>query len=92
MIAFIVPVTIALGIAILITAILSSFITYYCCVRSKESYSPSTVVPVGLDYEIPVSTKDVSSLEMKDNMAYGHVTISTSGNTSTPPVYEPVYI
>ena len=92
MIAIIVPAIIALAIAILITAILSSFITYYCCVRSKESYSPSAVVPVGLDYEIPISTKDVSSLEMKDNMAYGPVTIGTSGNTSTPPVYETVYI
>ena len=86
------PVIIALAIAILITAILSSFITYYCCVQSKESYSPLSVVPVGLDYEIPISTKDVSSLEMKDNLAYGHVTIDTSGNIPTPPVYETVYI
>ena len=87
-----VPIITALLIAVVvITAILSSLITYYCCVRSKEGHSPLVAVTAG-PYEIPVSTMKVSSLEMKDNMAYGHVTIDTSGNTSTPAVYEPTYI
>ena len=92
MIAIGVPIITALAIAVLITAILSSLITYYCCVRSKEDYSPSSIVPAALDYETPISTKDLSSLEIKDNMAYGHVTFGTSGNTLTPAVYETVYI
>ena len=90
MIAIGVPIITALAIAVLITAILSSLITYYCCVRSKEGHSPLVAVTAG-PYEIPVSIMEVSSLEVNDNMAYGHVTID-SGNTSTPVVYESVYI
>ena len=92
MIAISVPIITTLVIAVLITAILSSLITYYCCVRSKEGISPLPTVSAGLDYEIPISIKDLSSLEMKDNMAYGHVTNGASGYTSTPAVYETVYI
>ena len=74
-----------------ITAIITIVITY-CCVKSKGGYSPSTTGPgPPALYEIPVSTSGVSSLEMKDNMAYGHVTIGTSGNISTPSaVYDTV--
>ena len=91
MITFGVSIITALLIAVVvITAILSSLITYYCCVRSKEGHSPLVAVTAG-PYEIPVSTMEVSSLEVNDNMAYGHVTID-SGNTSTPAVYEPTYI
>ena len=76
----------------IITAIISSLITSYCCVKSKGVYSPSATSPPAL-YEIPVSNKNVSSLEMKDNMAYGHVTIDTSGNIpTTSAVYETVTI
>ena len=71
---------------------MSSLVTYYCCVKSKGGYSPS-VVSTSVLYDIPVSTKNVSSLEMKDNMAYGHVTIGTSGNVPTTlAVYETVTI
>ena len=74
------------------TAIITFFITYYCCVKSKGSYSPSATGPPAL-YETPVSTSGVSSLEMKDNMAYGHVTIGTSGNIPTTlAVYDTVTI
>ena len=31
-------------------------------------------------HEIPVSTMDVSLFDMKDNMVYDHMTISTSRN------------
>ena len=76
----------------IITAIISSLVTSYCCVKSKGGYSPSASSPSAL-YEIPRTTKNVSSLEMKDNMAYGHVTIGTSGNVSTTSaVYETVTI
>ena len=73
-----------------ITAILSSLITFYCFFKSNRGYSPSATGPPA-PYETPVSTSGVSSLEMKDNMAYGHVTISTSGNISTTStIYETV--
>ena len=73
----------------IITSILTFLITYYCCVKSKGDYSPS---PTGLSalYETPISTSGVSSLEMKDNMAYGHVNIGTSGNVPTTAVYDTV--
>ena len=71
----------------LVTAIISCLITYYCCVKSKEGYSPSPTVL----YEIPLSTSGVSSLEIKDNMAYGYVTIGTSENIPiTSAVYDTV--
>ena len=81
---------IAIGISIpitaivtaVITSIISSLVTYYCCFKSKGDYPLSATGPSAL-YETPVSTSGVSSLEMKDNMAYGHVTIGTSGNIST---------
>ena len=63
------------------TAIVSIIISYYCCIKSKGHYTPSATGP-GL-YETPVFTSGVSSLEMKDNMAYGHVSIGTSGNIPT---------
>ena len=73
-----------------ITAIVSSLITYYCCIKSKGGYYPSATAPPAV-YEIPVSTSGVSSLEMKDNMAYGHVTIGNSGNIpTTSAVYDTV--
>ena len=56
-----------------ITAIVSSIFTYYCCVKSNQRYSSSVTGP-------PDPTIDMSSLEIKDNIAYGHVTIDTSGN------------
>ena len=52
------------------TAILSSFITYYCCVKFKRIYSPSVAGP---------PNNGASQLEMKDNVAYGHVT-TDNGN------------
>ena len=88
MIAIGVPIITALVTTIII-AIISSLITYYCCVKPKGGYSPSTTGPPAL-YETPVPTSGVSSLEMKDNMAYGHVTIGTCGNISTIAVYETV--
>ena len=55
-----------------------------CCIKSKGSYSHSTTGPgPPVLYEIPVSISGVSSLEMKDNMACGHLTIGTSGNIPT---------
>ena len=82
--------SIAIGVSIPITAtvtavittILSSLITYYCYIKSKGGYPPSITDPPAL-YETPVSTSGMSSLEMKDNMAYGHVTIGTSRNIPT---------
>ena len=61
----------------IITAIITIFISNYCYIKSKGSYSPSATACSAL-YETPVSTSGVSSLEMKDNMAYGHVSIGTS--------------
>lgn len=73
----------------IITSILSSVITC-CCVssRSVQSYSVTNQSTTAADYEIPIKS---ASLEMNDNMAYGHVSVgnrSTSGTTST--VYETV--
>ena len=83
---------VSVPITAVVTAIISCLITYYCCVKSKEGYLPSPTDPPAL-YKTPVSTSGVSSLEMKDNMAYGHVTIGTSGNIhSTSTVYETVQI
>ena len=73
-----------------ITAITTILIAYCCCYKSKGGYTPSATGPPAL-YETPVSTSGMSSLEMKDNMAYGHVTIGTSGNiTATSAVYDTV--
>lgn len=73
-------------------SILSSIITYYCCVRSARSSGVTNKNTLSVtnqpaaDYEIPVKS---SGLEMKDNMAYGHVSVTTS--TGTPVVvYESV--
>ena len=75
----------------IVTAIVSSLITYYCCTKSKGGCSPSATGPLAL-HETPASTSGMSSLEMKDNMAYGHVTIGTiSGNIpTTSAVYDTV--
>ena len=74
----------------IITAIITIVITYFCCVKSKGGYTPSVTGLPAL-YETPISTSGVSSLEMKDNMAYGHVTIGTSGNIpTTSAVYDTV--
>ena len=72
-----------------ITAIVSPLVIYYCCFKSKGGYYPSATGPPAL-YETPISTSGMSSLEMKDNMAYGHVTIGTSGNIPTSAVYDTV--
>ncbi|XP_019861824.1 PREDICTED: uncharacterized protein LOC105315447 [Amphimedon queenslandica] len=81
------PITVILS--VIISSVLSSIITYCCCVsRSVKSYSVTNPSTAAADYEIPMKT---SSLEMKDNMAYGHVSVgnrSTSG--ITPTVYETV--
>ena len=71
-------------------SVLSSIITYCCCVRSVRFYGVNTLSvtnrPAAADYETPVKS---SGLEMKDNMAYGHVSVTTS--TGTPAVvYESV--
>ena len=84
-------ITLALCVPItaVITTIISSLITYYCYIKSRGGYSSSsTGLPA--PYETPVSTSGMSSIEMKDNMAYGHVTIGTSGNISTSTVYDTV--
>ena len=65
------------------TAILSSFITYYCCVKSKRSYSPSVTGP---------SNSGVSQFEMKDNIAYGHVTIDNGNRSTERVIYDNVVI
>ena len=81
------PITVILS--VIISSVLSSLITYCCCVsRSVKSYSVTNPSTAAADYEIPMKT---SSLEVKDNMAYGHVSVgnrSTSG--TTPTVYETV--
>ena len=70
---------------------MSSVIIYCCCVRSVRSYGVakntlSVTNQPAADYETPVKS---SGLEMKDNMAYGHVSVTTS--TGTPAVvYESV--
>ena len=78
--------------AVIVASILSSIMTYYCCVRSVRSYGVSkntlsvTNQPAAADYETPVKS---SGLEMKNNMAYGHISVTTS--TGTPAVvYESV--
>lgn len=74
-------------------SVLSSIITYCCCVRTTRSYGVtkntlSTTNRSVADYETPVKS---SGLEMKDNMAYGHVSVTTS--TGTPAVvYESVQL
>ena len=79
--------TITFPITVIITAvvasILSSIITYCCCVRTTRSYGVNTLSvtnrPAAADYETPMKS---SELEMKDNMAYGHVSVTTSTGTS----------
>ena len=76
---------IALAVSVItavITAIVSIIISYYCCIKSKGSYSPSATAPPVLN-GTPISTSGVSSLEMKDNVAYSNVAIGTSGNMPT---------
>ena len=81
---------VSVPITAIITAIVSIIISYYCCVKSKGGYSPSATGPPAL-YETPVSTSALSSLEMKNNMAYGHVTIATIGIIlTTSAVYDTV--
>ena len=67
-----------------ITAIITpivSIITVVSSIKCKGGYSPFT----------PIPTKDVLSLEMKDNTAYYCVTIDTRGNTpGTSAVYDTV--
>ena len=80
-----------MGISIAITAIvtaittvvLSSFITYYCCLKSKRSYSPSVTGP---------PNSGVSQFEMKDNMAYGHVTIDSGSKSTERVIYDNIVI
>ena len=55
------------------TTLLSSFIIYYCCIKFKREYSLSTR---------PEPTNDVSSLEIKGNIAYGQVTIASRNTHS----------
>ena len=93
-------VSISVGIAgivlSIITAVISSLITYYCCVKTKAHYSIShTNTPAVAEYETPVSTTTTSDkgvLELKDNMAYGQVmTTNRQTNTANAPiVYETV--
>ena len=65
------------------TAILSSFITFYCCVKSKRSYSLSTTGP---------PSSRVSQFEMKDNMAYCHVTIDNGNKSTERVIYDNIVI
>ena len=78
----------------IITAVISSLITYYCCVKTKAHYSIShTNTPAVAEYETPISTTTSIGkgvLELKDNMAYGQVmTTNRQANTANAPiVYE----
>ena len=54
----------------MLTGVVLSLIYY--CIRSKRRYSPSPVIAHFPMATTTVSTSGVSSLEMKDNMAYGH--------------------
>ena len=86
----VITLVVSVPITAIITAIVSIITSYYCCIKAKESYSPSATGPPA-PYETPVSISGVSPLEMKDNMAYGHVTIGTSGNIpTTSTIYETV--
>ena len=85
----VITLVVSVPITAVITAIVSIVTSYYCCIKSKGGYTPSATGPAL--YETPVSTSGVSSLEMKDNMAYGHVTIGTSGNIpTTSTVYDTI--
>ena len=84
---------ISIPITSVITAIVTIFITYYCCIKAnyKGGHNTSATGPPVLQYETPVPTCGVSSLEMKDNMAYGHVIIGTSENIpTTSAVYDTI--
>ena len=86
----VITLVVSVPITAVITAIVSIITSYYCCIKAKESYSPSATGSPA-PYETPVSISGVSLLEMKDNMAYGHVTIGTSGNIPiTSTIYETV--
>ena len=77
---------------VIVTTVITFIITYYCCIKSKGGNFSSTTDPPVI-YETPVFTSDVSSFEMKDNMAYGHVAIDTGGNIpSATVVYDNVVI
>ena len=69
---------------VIITAIVFSLICY--CIRSKGGLprSPSPVTAYFPVATTTVSTSGVSSLEMKDNMAYGHI----GRPTATSVIYE----
>ena len=87
----VITLVVSVPITAVITAIVSIITSYYCCIKAKESYSPSATGPPA-PYETPVSISGgMSPLEMKDNMAYGHVTIGTSENIpTTSTIYESV--
>ena len=78
-IAVSISVSITAVMTVIVTTVITLIITYYCCIKSKGGNSSSTTGPPVI-YDTPVSTSGASSLEVKDNMAYGHVTIDTSGN------------
>ena len=89
----VITLVVSVPITAVITAIVSIIISYYCCIKAKGGYSPSTSGPgPPAPYETPVSTiGGMSPLEMKDNMAYGHVTIGISGYIpTTSTIYETV--
>ena len=76
----------------IVLTVIAFIIAYYCCIKSKGCNSPSTTDPPVI-YDIPVFTSGVSSLEMKDNIAYDHVTIDTSGKIpSATVVYDNIVI
>ena len=83
---------ITLAVGVPVTAVITILIAYCCCFKSKGAYSPSATGIPALS-ETPVSTSGMSSFEMKDDMACGHVTIGTIGNIhSTSAVYDTVTI
>ena len=94
--SYVIAVSVSVSITAIVTAIVTTVITfiltYYCCIKSKCGNSPSTTDPPVI-YDTPVFTSGVSSLEMKDNMAYGRVSIDTSGNIpSATVVYDNIVI
>ena len=58
---------------------------YYCCIKFKKKYSSSTR---------PEPTNDVSPLDTKYNIAYGHVTIAnkTTVSSAVNVVYDNIVI
>ena len=69
------------------TSVLSSVITC-CCISSRFVQSYSVTNQSAPAAEIPIKS---TSLEMKDNMAYGHVSVGNrSISEATSIVYETV--